>query len=296
MTFRPRRSALFMPGSNTRALEKARTLDCDVVILDLEDAVAPDQKVQARANVLEAVRCGGFGQREVVIRINGMATPWHHDDLAAAIAAAPDAILLPKIESPLDLAAVGKALAARGADPRTRLWAMIETPLAVLNVSAIAEAAARTPASRLACLVLGTNDLAKQCRAAQTPSRGPMLFALSAAVLAARAYGIDVLDGVYNDFRDPGGLRREALQGSELGMDGKTLIHPSQIAIANEIFAPSADEIAAAHAIVAAFDKPENSGKGVISLDGRMVELLHLEIARQTLARAGTVSGRGSIS
>jgi citrate lyase subunit beta/citryl-CoA lyase len=292
MPFRPRRSALYMPGSNARALEKARSLACDVVILDLEDAVAPDAKEAARRQVAAAVKVGGYGRRELVIRINGMASPWFEADLSAAADAAPDAILVPKVDTPRDLEQVGARLLRLDAPERVRVWAMIETPLGVLNVASIADTATRAPESRLDCLVLGTNDIAKETRAAQTASRLPMLLALSSTVLAARAHRLDVLDGVYNAFKDLDGLRRECQQGVELGMDGKTLIHPDQIAVANEAFAPSAAEIDAARRIITAFDAPEAKGKGAITIDGRMVELLHAEMARRTVAIADAIADR----
>jgi len=292
MPIRPRRSALFMPASNARALEKARTLDCDVVILDLEDAVAPEQKVAARQSVVDAVQRGGWGPREVVVRVNSIGSPWHHDDLAVVAAVDLDAILLPKVETPFDLKGVGGALAAAGAPERVRVWAMIETPRAVLNALAIAETAVRQPECRLGCLVIGTNDLAKETRAAQTAGREPMLFALSSTLYAARAHGLDVLDGVFNDFKDIEGCRREAEQGRALGMDGKTLIHPGQIAVANAAFSPSPAEVAAARDIVAAFERPEAIGLGVIALDGRMVERMHLAMAQRTIAIAEAIAAR----
>lgn len=283
---RPRRSALYMPGSNPRALAKARTLPADAVMLDLEDSVAPDAKTAAREAVAAAVREGGFGRREVVIRVNGLATEWGEADLRAAAEARPDAILLPKVSSPEEIAAVETML---GAGSKTRIWAMIETPLAILRIGAIA-AAARGGASPFSCMILGTNDLAKETRARIVPGRAPMLPWLATVVAAARAHGLDVLDGVYNDLKDLEGLRAECEQGRDLGMDGKTLIHPDQIALANEIFAPPAAEIEAARAIIAAFALPENRGKGVISLGGRMVERLHAEMAQRTVALAEAIA------
>lgn len=288
---RPRRSALYMPGSNARAIEKARSLPADVIILDLEDSVAPDQKAAAREQVCAAVRDGGFGPREVVIRCNGLDTDWGKADLAAAMAAAPDAILLPKVSSPGDVTRAAHALNEGGTPARTRLWAMIETPQGVLNVDGVARTA-KDPASRLAVFVMGTNDLAKETRARLIPGRAPMIGWLSQCVLAARAYGVDVLDGVWNQIADTEGLRAECEQGRDLGMDGKTVIHPSQIALANEIFAPPPAEVDWARRIIAAFDQPENAAKGAISLDGRMVERLHADMARRTLALAEAVAGR----
>jgi citrate lyase subunit beta/citryl-CoA lyase len=286
---RPRRSALYMPGSNARAIEKAKTLAADVVIFDLEDAVAPDTKVQARDQVCAAVQAGGYGLRELVIRINALETPWGEADLAAAIAAAPDAILVPKVSSAETLAAVGLRLRKLGAAERTKIWAMIETPLAILRAENIASAA-RDVDTRLACFVMGTNDLAKDTRARLLPGRAAMLPWLMTALAAARAHGIDILDGVYNNLSDADGFRTECEQGRDCGFDGKTLIHPDQIAAANEIYAPSQQEIESARAIVAAFERPENAGKGAISLNGRMVERLHAEMAKRTLALAEAIA------
>ena len=293
MSLKPLRSALYMPGSNARALDKARTLPADVVILDLEDAVAPDQKVTSRDRVVAAVKAGGFGAKLVVIRVNALDTPWGADDMASAASVAPDAILLPKPGSAADITRATDILGRVRAPHRTKLWAMIETPLAILNLSEIASAA-RHAGSRLDTFVLGTNDLVKETRAELDASRTSALFWLSASVTAARAYGLNVLDGVYNAFRDLEGLKRECVQGRQLGFDGKTLIHPDQIAPANEIFAPTQDEIALARKIIAAFDLPENKGKGVITLDGRMVELLHAEIARRTVAIADSIAANST--
>jgi len=286
MTIRPRRSVLYMPGSNARALEKAKTLPADALILDLEDAVAPDAKAHARDQVCAAVKAGGYGKRELVIRINALDTPWGKDDLAAAVAAAPDAILLPKPGSGADIVAAADAL--KSAPEKTRLWAMIETPFAILNVQDIA-AASRLSGTRLTCFVMGTNDLVKETRADLSASRRPALYWLSATVTAARAYGLDVLDGVYNNFKDADVFRRECVHGRALGFDGKTLIHPDQVAVANEIFAPPEADVAWARKIIAAFDQPENKGKGVMTVEGRMVELLHAEIGRRTVAIAEAI-------
>jgi citrate lyase subunit beta/citryl-CoA lyase len=286
---RPRRSALYMPGSNARAIEKAKTLAADVVIFDLEDAVAPDVKAEARERVCAAVNAGGYGRRELVIRVNALETPWGEADLAAAVAAAPDAILVPKVSSAEALAAVGLRLRKLGAAERTRVWAMIETPLAILNAESIASAA-RDVDTRLDCFVMGTNDLAKDTRARLLPGRAAMLPWLMTALAAARAHGIDILDGVYNGLSDAEGFRAECAQGRDFGFDGKTLIHPDQIAAANEIFAPSPGEVENARAIVAAFEQPENAGKGAISLGGRMVERLHVEMARRVLALAEAIA------
>ena len=285
---RPRRSVLYMPGSNARALEKAREIAADALILDLEDAVAPDAKEMAREQVCAAVKAGGYGRRELIIRTNGVETPWFAADLAAAADAKPDAILIPKVSSPETLIEIGHKLTGRWADPAIRIWAMIETPLAILEVEKIARAA-RAPTSRLACFVMGTNDLAKETRARFVPGRAPMLPWLTSAILAARAHGIDIVDGVYNEIRDEAGFLAECEQGRDLGFDGKTLIHPSQVAAANAVFAPDEAELARAHAIIAAFDQPENAGRGAIQLDGRMVERLHAEMARRVVALAEAI-------
>ncbi|HEX2554654.1 MAG TPA: CoA ester lyase [Microvirga sp.] len=289
---RPRRSVLYMPGSNARAIEKAKSLPVDGVIFDLEDAVAPEQKEAARDQVCAAVAAGGFGSRELVLRVNALDTPWGEADLAAAAAAAPDAILIPKVSSPDDLAAVGIRLRRHGAPERTRVWAMVETSLAILRAEAIASAA-RDVDSRLACFVMGTNDLAKETRARQVPGRAPMLSWLALAVAAARAHDIDILDGVYNGLSDEAGLRAECEQGRDMGFDGKTLIHPNQVAAANAVFAPPAGEVEEARAIIAAFDAPENQGRGVIALEGRMIERMHADMARRTVALAEAIQARG---
>jgi citrate lyase subunit beta/citryl-CoA lyase len=290
MTIRPRRSVLYMPGSNARALEKAKTLPADGVILDLEDSVAPDAKETARQQVAAAVKAGGFGRREVFIRVNGVDTPWHAEDLNAAAHAAPDAILIPKVSNPEVLELVGRRLLDMHADHKTRIWAMIETPLAIFNILAIA-AEARDSESRLAGLVMGTNDLAKDTRARLVPGRAPMLPWLSMCVAAARIHGIDILDGVYNDLSNAEGFEKECIQGVELGFDGKTLIHPNQIEPCNKAFSPSEAEVAWARKMIAAFDLPENKSKGVVSIDGRMVERLHADMARRTVAIAEAIAG-----
>jgi citrate lyase subunit beta/citryl-CoA lyase len=291
MTIRPRRSMLYMPGSNARALEKARTLPADAVILDLEDSVAPDAKEAARDQVAATVKAGGFGAREVFIRVNGVDTPWHAEDLNAAAHAAPDAILVPKVASPDTLELIGRRLLDMGTDHKTRVWAMIETPLAIFNILPIAEEA-HDSESRLAGFVMGTNDLAKETRARLVPGRAPMLTWLSTCIAAARHCGIEIVDGVYNDIGDTEGFAAECRQGVELGFDGKTLIHPSQIEPCNRVFSPSAGEVVQARKIIAAFDLPENKSKGVVSIDGRMVERLHAEMARRTVAIADAIEGR----
>ncbi len=291
MTVRPRRSVLYMPGSNARALDKAKTLPADGVILDLEDSVAPDAKEAARQQVVDAVKAGGFGTREVFIRINGVDTPWHADDLSAAAHSAPDVILVPKVSNSDTLELIGRRMLDMGTDHKTRVWAMIETPLAVFNILSIA-AAARDSETRLAGFVIGTNDLAKDTRARLVPGRAPMLAWLSMCVAAARIHGIDILDGVYNDIGNADGFAKECAQGLELGFDGKTLIHPSQIEPCNVAFSPSPADVEQARKMIAAFDLPENKGKGVVSIDGRMVERLHADMARRTVAIAEAISAR----
>ncbi len=284
MFARPRRSVLYMPGSNQKALAKAATLPADALILDLEDSVAPDAKEAARAQVVVAAR-HDFGGREVVIRVNGPHTPWGREDLIAAAGAGPDAILLPKVDGPGAIMLAARVLRESGAPEKTRLWAMMETPNAILNAGQIAAVAADS-ASRLAVLVMGLNDLAKETRARLTPGRPTMLAWVANCIVAARAHNVDIIDGVYNDIRDLDGFRAECLQGRDMGLDGKTLIHPSQIDICNEVFAPSAQEVENARAIIDAYALPENAGKGVIQLNGKMVELLHADMARRTLAIA----------
>jgi citrate lyase subunit beta / citryl-CoA lyase len=291
MTFRPRRSVLYMPGSNARAIEKACTLPVDGVILDLEDSVAPEAKAAARTQVRDAVAAGGFGVREVIIRINGLDTPWWFDDLDAVATARPDAVLVPKVSGPSLLRDVADRLVETNADHSIRVWAMMETPLAMLNAREIA-AAAKDVETRLAGFVLGTNDLAKETRARITPGRAPMLPWLMGCVAAARAYGLDILDGVFNDFGNPAGFARECAEARDMGFDGKTLIHPSQIEACNTAFSPSADEVAQARKIIAAFERPENRDKGVVQLDGRMVERLHADTARRTVAINAAIETR----
>jgi citrate lyase subunit beta/citryl-CoA lyase len=293
MTIRPRRSVLYMPGSNARAIEKARTLPVDGVILDLEDAVAPEAKEQARAQVAEAVKAGGFGNRELFIRVNGIDSPWHADDLSAAAHAAPDVILIPKVGTVEALERVGQRMLDLKTDLKTRVWAMIETPQAIFNIEALA-AEAHDSETRLAGFVMGTNDLAKETRARLVPGRAPMLSWLARCLLAAHAHGIDILDGVYNDLSDAAGFEAECLQGRDMGFDGKTLIHPNQIAACNTAFSPGADEIAQARKTIAAFDLPENKDKGVVQIEGRMVERMHAEMARRTVAIAEAIAALGS--
>ena len=291
MTIRPRRSVLYMPGSNARALEKAKTLPADGVILDLEDSVAPDAKESARQQVSDTVKAGGFGTREVFIRTNGFDTSWFTDDLTAAAHAAPDGIVVPKISSPGQLETIGQRLLDMGTDHKTRIWAMIESPLAVFNVLSLA-ACARDSEARLAGFVMGTNDLAKDTRARQVPGRWPMIGWLMNVIAAARIHGIDVLDGVYNNIGDAEGFVKECEQGRDMGFDGKTLIHPNQIAPCNTVFTPSDDEVKWARTMIAAFDLPENKSKGVVSIDGKMVERLHADMAKRTVAIADAAAAR----
>jgi citrate lyase subunit beta / citryl-CoA lyase len=292
MKVRPRRSVLYMPGANQRALDKARTLPADALILDLEDSVAPDAKPQARDNVCVAVKSQEYGSRELVIRVNGLETPWGSADLFAASAAGPDAILVPKVSHPGDIVSAAKVLKAAGAPEKTKLWAMIETPMAIVNAGAISAAGA-DPENRLTCLILGTNDLLKESRARMSHDRFAVVPWLALTLVAARAYGLDIIDGVYNDFRDDAGFRAECEHGRTLGMDGKTLIHPSQVGPCNEIFQPTAEEVAWSRQIIEAFKLPGNDKKGVITVDGRMVERLHLVMAKRTVAIAEAIGEMG---
>ncbi len=283
-TPRPRRSVLYMPGANERALEKAQGIPADALILDLEDAVAPDAKAEARERVCVAATSGAYGRREIAIRANGIGTPWHEDDLLAVAAAGPDAVVIPKIGSAEDVHWIERALEAAGAPDHTRIWAMLETPAAMLAAPEIAAAS-----ERLAVLVMGTNDLAKELQAAHVPGRQPLLAGLGLCLLAARATGKVILDGVYNDITDAEGFLAECVQGRDLGFDGKTLIHPSQVDPCNDTFAPTADEVDRARRIIAAFEQAEANGVGVVQVDGRMVENLHVEQARRTLAISAAI-------
>jgi len=284
---RPRRSVLYMPGSNARALEKARTLSADTLILDLEDAVAPDVKADARAQVAAAVSQGGYGKREVVVRVNGLTTEWGEADIAAAVAAGPDAILVPKIETPEEVGRASALLDKAGAGAHMQLWAMMETPLAMLQAQSIA---ARASDTRMSTWVMGTNDIAKELHCAHTPERQPMITSIGLSLLAARAYGLTILDGVYNDIKDEAGFAAMCAQGRDLGFDGKTLIHPSQLAPCNRIFSPEPEEVIFSRQVIEAFKLPENAGKGVLKVEGRMVELLHAEIAERVVAIADAIA------
>jgi citrate lyase subunit beta/citryl-CoA lyase len=292
MTDRPRRSVLYMPGSNPRALEKARELPADALILDLEDSVAPDAKAQGRENIVKALKTG-FGDREVLVRINGLDTRWWVEDLDAVVGGRPDAVLVPKISDPAQLQDLAARLVDMGTDPHVRVWAMMETPLAMINAGQIA-AAALDSETRLAGFVMGTNDLAKDTRARLVSGRAPMLPWLMTCVAAARAYGLDILDGVYNDLGNADGFVEECKQARDLGFDGKTLIHPRQIEPCNDAFSPSPEEVEVARKMIAAFDLPENKDKGVIQLEGRMVERLHADMGRRTVAIADAIAKRQS--
>ena len=291
MTARPRRSVLYMPGSNARALEKARQLPADGFILDLEDAVALEAKGMARDLVRKTLQKGGFGDREVLVRINGLDTRWWVDDLHAVADCRPDAVLVPKISDPHQLQDLAARIVDMGTDPHIRVWAMLETPLAMINVREIA-AAALDSETRLSGFVMGTNDLAKDTRARIMPGRLAMLPWLMNCLAAARAFGLDILDGVYNDLGNAEGFAEECRQARDFGFDGKTLIHPRQIDACNAAFSPAPEEVEAARKIIAAFDLPENQGKGVIQVEGRMTERLHAEMARRTVEIADSIAER----
>lgn len=284
---RPRRSCLYMPGDKARVLEKAKTLTTDTIIFDLEDAVAPEAKDAAREAVAAAVKAGGYAPRETVIRMNGLASEYGQRDLEAAIAAGPDAILAPKVTNGDDVDQLNSAMDKVGAPETLALWVMIEMPAAILNIQDIAAAANRT---RLTAFVMGTNDLAKEYRAIATPDRLAFQTAFGMTLAAARAYDLIAIDGVYNDIPNLDGLRAECLQGRTLGFDGKTLIHPGQLDITNEVFSPAAEDVAQAHDVIAAFALSENSGKGVIKVNGKMTELLHLQEAHRIVAVADAIS------
>ena len=283
-TVRPRRSVLYMPGANTRALEKARTLPADALIFDLEDAVAPEAKEAARTNVVLAAESKAYGKREIAIRCNGLGTPWGEADIEAIAKSGADAILVPKVESATQVTHVVSLLDTAGAPTDMAVWAMMETPKGILRAEEIAGAH-----PRLGLFVMGTNDLVKDMRARHTPMRLPMITALGIGMLAARAHGLAILDGVYNDIQDAAGFRAVCQQGLEMGFDGKTLIHPSQVEPCNEVFAPSAAEIEMAGKIVAAFKAAQAEGKGVVTVDGRMIENLHVEQAERALALASAI-------
>ena len=285
--YRPRRSVLYMPGANERALEKAKDLAADCLILDLEDAVAPDAKVEARDRVCAAAASGAYGHREVTIRANGIGTQWHDDDVRAIATSGADAIVIPKVDTAEDVQHVVAALEQAGAPDDLDVWAMIETPTAIWNAREIAASHAR-----LTAFVLGTNDLVKELQAEFVPGRQPLLASLSMAVLGARAAGVVVLDGVFNDLDDASGFESECVQGRQLGMDGKTLIHPKQLEPCNRVFAPSEDEVANAREVIEAFEQATAEGKGVVTVNGKLIENLHVEQARRTVAQHEAITAR----
>ena len=276
---RPRRSVLYMPAANERALEKAKDIAADALIFDLEDAVAPDAKAEARDRACAMFAAGGYGSREITIRANGIGTPWHDDDLAAISAAGPDGVVVPKVNSVADVVAIEAALERHGAPDRTRIWAMLETPVAMLHAEEICAAS-----ERLTVLVMGTNDLAKELHAQRVPDRQPLMGGLYLSLLAARAADKVILDGVFNDIKDEQGFLAECQVGRQMGFDGKTLIHPSQVAPCNGAFSPEPAEIDLAERIIAAFEEAEAEGRGVVTVDGRMIENLHVDEARRVLA------------
>jgi citrate lyase subunit beta/citryl-CoA lyase len=290
---RPRRSLLFMPGSNARALEKARILPADGIILDLEDSVAPDAKAVARDQIAQALAAGGFGKREVLIRTNSLDSPWWKDDVAMAGKARPDGILVPKIFGVEDFVTIGRSLRGVGADPSIKVWAMIETARSVLHAEQLA-AASRDLDMRLAGFVFGPNDISRETRIRMLPGRAAMIPMITHCILASRAHGLEILDGPYSDFSNVDGFALECAQARDLGFDGKTLIHPGQIVACNAIFTPPAEEVARARKIIAAFERPENVARGAIQLDGQMVERLHAEMAARTIAIATAIAAMGS--
>ncbi len=281
---RPRRSVLYMPAANARALEKAKTIAADALIFDLEDAVAPDAKAEARDQAVAAASSGDYGGREVTIRCNGLDTPWGADDVAAAAGSGAAAVVIPKVDSTAQLDAVSAALDAAGAPAAMAIWAMVETPTAILDARAIAAH------PRVSVLIMGTNDLAKELRAALNPGRAALLPHLQTALLAAREAGKVILDGVYNDIKNAEGFEDECRQGAEFGFDGKTLIHPAQVEPANALWAPSEEEVADAREVIAAFTEAEADGRGVVTVNGRMIENLHVDNARRTLAVADAIA------
>lgn len=287
---RPRRSCLYMPGANARALEKARELPADTLILDLEDAVAPEAKAEARGAIAAALAAGGYGKRELVVRMNGLDSEWGHADLEMAVKSGAAAVLAPKVTGARDIERLDAALKKAGAGEGFALWVMIEMPLAILNIKDIAAA---STGSRLTTFVMGTNDLAKEYRARMTPDRAAFQTALQLSVAAARAYGLTAIDGVYNDIKNEAGFAAECEQGRDLGFDGKTLIHPSQVDTCNRVFAPSEADVEQARAVIAAFADPVNAGKGVLKVNGKMTELLHLDEAKRTVAMDEAIRGMG---
>jgi citrate lyase subunit beta/citryl-CoA lyase len=289
---RPHRSLLFMPGSNARALEKARNLPADGIILDLEDSVAPEAKAMARDQIAQAIAAGGFGKREVLIRVNSLDTSWWIDDITMAGRARPDGILVPKISSVEDIDTIARCLRDLDAAPSIRVWTMIETARAVLHAEELA-AASRNSDARLAGFVFGPNDISRETRIRMLPGRAAMVPMITHCILAAHAHGLEILDGPYSDFSNVDGFAQECAQGRDLGFDGKTLIHPGQIEACNAIFTPPAEEVAYARKVIEAFDRPENAARGAIRLDGQMVERLHAEMARRTIAIADAIAAMG---
>ncbi|CAB4649902.1 unannotated protein [freshwater metagenome] len=283
-SLRPRRSALYMPAANERALEKAKGISTDAIIFDLEDAVSPDSKDIARAQAVAAVNSGEYGKRELTIRCNALATPWGHADVTAAAKACVSAVVIPKINSVAEVNEVSAALDAAGAPKEMMIWAMIETPTAIFDCREIASH------PRVPVLIMGTNDLAKELRAAQVPGRAPLYPSLHMALLAAREAGKTILDGVYNDIKNADGFRDECVQGLQMGFDGKTLIHPDQVGIANDVWSPTEAEVAHAREVIAAFDEALAAGKGVVQLNGRMIENLHVDNARRAIAIAEAIA------
>lgn len=282
---RPRRSVLYMPGSNARAQEKAKSLACDGIIFDLEDATAPDAKAAARDVVSASISGGGYGRRELILRANGLDTPWGKDDVAAACKCGPDAILLPKVERAEQVKELEALMLAGGAPAKTTIMCMMETPLGILNAKEIAGAS-----KRISCLVMGTSDLTKDLHSRHTAMRLPMLTSLGITLLAARAYHLSIVDGVYLDLNDAEGFKASCVQGLELGFDGKTLIHPSQVEPTNEVFSPSAQEIEHAKKIIVAYEAAQKEGKGVVLVDGKLVENLHVENAKRLVAMADAIA------
>jgi citrate lyase subunit beta/citryl-CoA lyase len=288
-TARPRRSVLYMPGSNVRALEKAKTLLADGLILDLEDAVAPDAKQQARKQVCDAVKGGGYGMRELIIRVNGLATPWGYEDIAAASRSGCHALLLPKVESADAIRHMEAIMRANGAPDDMAIWAMMETPRSVLASEQIA---ASTP--RMQCFVMGTSDLAKELDCAHTRERLPFITSLGLCLLAARAYGLAILDGVYLDLKDDAGFEFACLQGAEMGFDGKTLIHPNQLAVCNKVFTPRPEDVEWSRKIIAAHADAAARGEGVAVVDGKLIENLHVESAKRLVQMADAIEAMQS--
>jgi len=283
-TFRPRRSVLYMPAANERALEKAKDIQADALIFDLEDAVAPDSKELARQQACAAASSSEYGNRELTIRCNGLDTPWGRDDLLAAAAAAPAAVVIPKVDSSDYLDEISELLNQGGAPSSTQIWAMVETPTGILNVDEIARH------KRMSVMVMGTNDMAKELRASITTDRRALLPYLAMCLLSARAAGVGILDGVYNDLKDESGFEDVCVQGAEMGFDGKTLIHPSQVAPTNEIFSPSLDELDFHRRVIEEFEAAKKDGRGVLTVDGKMIENLHVDEARRALAVADAIA------